>query len=296
MPTRWHDIDGSRIADLPRASFDMLLAVLRLRLRYSLFSYIIPLFDHLWPTTTLRVRHGLSVLVVGLHDPRSPHAGESERYLHEVGASLVRHGHQVHWLAAGFGNASTDDEIDGITVRRVGNRLSARAAIPLSYVRHLRNRFDVIVEVQHGMPLLSPLFSLKPKVCLTARPAQFAPLNRSPRWLEFCAELIGRQVVRALYRSSRFIAISSEHESYLNRIGIESERIEKTLEQALDASEEPVTYDRVARTFLDAVYAEVSRSHSSYVLSGKEWAIVPHRRRFTILAPAKNGRRAETLL
>jgi glycosyltransferase involved in cell wall biosynthesis len=284
VPTRWLDMGGSRI-DLPRASLEMLLAVLRLRLRHSLFSYVIPLFDRLWPTKTLRVRHGLSVLIVGLRDPQNTHAGDSERYLRDVGASLVRNGHRVQWLCARASDAESNALVDGIKIRRVGNSLSARAAIPFHYLRKLRNRFDVVVEVQHGFPLLSPLFSLKPKICLMPEPTERNSGSVALRASGAMLESLRRRVVRAFYRTSRFIAMSPDHERYLERFGIDEGRIVSTVES-----------DRIA-AFLDAVYAEVSRDNSNYVLDGTEWSIVPHRSRAGL--EAGNGHRksnAERLL
>ena len=285
VPTRWHDIDGSRI-DLPRASLGMLFAVLRLRLRHSLFRYIIPLVDRLWPTTTLRVRHGLSVLIVGLDDPAGPQASDDERYLHDVGASLVRNGHRVHWLSAGFPDGTPTATLDGMTIQRVGNRLSARAAIPLTYLRSLRDRFDIIVEVQRGLPLFSPLFSLKPKLCLTT-PSRLAPFG----------EALQRSLLRAIYGTSRFIAITPGHERALGRLGIEDARMETGLNRVFENSEEAVIGDEATRAFLNAVYTEVSRTYSTYVLSGSQWAIVPRR---VPLGKAprnvKRGEKAQNLL
>jgi glycosyltransferase involved in cell wall biosynthesis len=272
VPTRWLDMGGSRI-DLPRASLEMLLAVFRLRLRYSLFSYVIPLFDRLWPTTTLRVRHGLAVLIVGLRDPQNPQPEESERYLREVGASLVRNGHRVEWLCARASDAESNAILDGIKIKRVGNRLSARAAIPFYYLRKLRNRFDIVVEVQHGLPLLSPLFSLKPKICLMPEPATLGSKSAAVRRFGTMLESLRRRIVRAFYHTSRFIAMSPDHERYLELFGIDRARI-TSLHQS----------SRIA-AFLDAVYAEVSRDNSSYVLDGTEWSIVPRRSRVGIGAP-----------
>ena len=53
VPTRWHDVRGSKVALLSGA-IKMLLAVLRLRLRHSRFSAAIPAFDRVFPTQPLR--------------------------------------------------------------------------------------------------------------------------------------------------------------------------------------------------------------------------------------------------
>ncbi|MGH7757164.1 MAG: glycosyltransferase, partial [Vulcanimicrobiaceae bacterium] len=123
VPIEWRDVDGSRL-DLRRASGKMFVAIVRLRLRYSIFRYLIPLLDRFWPTRPLRVRHGLRILFLNWRDPKHPQAGGAERYLHEVGKCLVARGHRVEWLTAGFPGCTHRDSIDGMGVTRVGNRVS----------------------------------------------------------------------------------------------------------------------------------------------------------------------------
>ena len=46
IPTTWRDVTGSKI-ELARASFQMFLAIARLRLIYSPFNFIVRLYDRL---------------------------------------------------------------------------------------------------------------------------------------------------------------------------------------------------------------------------------------------------------
>ena len=46
IPTTWRDIGGSKLR-IGRVSFQMLLAIVRLRLLYSPFSWIVTLYDRL---------------------------------------------------------------------------------------------------------------------------------------------------------------------------------------------------------------------------------------------------------
>lgn len=44
-PTTWHDVGGSQLR-IPRASFEMFLAIVRLRLLYSPLRWVVTLYDH----------------------------------------------------------------------------------------------------------------------------------------------------------------------------------------------------------------------------------------------------------
>ena len=44
-PTVWHDVAGSKI-NIPRASFEMTLALIRLRLLFSPFKWVVAIYDH----------------------------------------------------------------------------------------------------------------------------------------------------------------------------------------------------------------------------------------------------------
>ncbi|GAC1308840.1 MAG: hypothetical protein NVSMB21_14680 [Vulcanimicrobiaceae bacterium] len=224
-PTRWSDRDGSKIRDIGHASRAMLVAVLRLRMHHSLFRYVIPLFDRIWPTTPLRVRDGFSFLFLNWRDPKHPQAGGAEKYLLEVGKRFVAAGHRVHWLTAGYPGCTPTDSIDGIEITRVGNRYSVYAAIPLAYLQKFRNRFDVIIDAENGVPFFSPLYSLKPKICLMFHVHQRVFEKHLPVPISTLFKWIEARVMPAVYAKSRFIAISNDTKADVVALGVEAERV-----------------------------------------------------------------------
>ena len=224
VPTTWRDVSGSRV-ELPKASREMLIAIFRLRLRHSIFRYIIPVFDRLWPTKPLRMRGKMSVLFLNWRDPRHPQAGGAEKFLLEVGKGLIARGHTVHWLTAGFPGATPRDVIDGIEITRVGGRMSVYARIPIAYVRKFRDRFDAIVDAENGIPFFSPLYSFKPKVCLVHHVHQRVfekhlpfPLSTIFKWLE------GKAMPR-IYRDVAFLAVSNDTKDELGTLGVSPHKI-----------------------------------------------------------------------
>lgn len=216
-PTIWRDQAGSQVR-LARASAQMFAAVMRLRLRHSLLRYLIPLFDHFWPTGGMVHRDGVNVLLLNWRDPENPLAGGAEVYLHEMAKRWVRDGHRVEWLAAGFRGAPRAAVVDGITIHRVGNAVTVYLAAAWEYLRHLRDRFDVIIDAENGIPFFSPLYSLKPKILLihhvhteVFKEHLPAPLSLLCIWLE-------SWLMPRAYAGVPFVAVSeSTREELLRR-------------------------------------------------------------------------------
>ena len=224
VPTVWRDVSGSSV-HLPKASRDMLLATFRLRIRHSIFRYVIPTFDRFWPTRPMHARSKLSVLFLNWRDPKHPQAGGAEKYLLEVGKRLVETGHDVHWLTAGFHGASTRDRIAGIEITRVGGRISVYWKLPLEYLRSFRDRYDVIIDAENGVPFFSPMFSLKPKICLIHHIHQqvfesYIPFPQSKifKWIE-------AKAMPAIYRDVNYVAVSRDTRDDLVALGIPTEQI-----------------------------------------------------------------------
>jgi hypothetical protein len=262
VPTVWNDVGGSklRVAD---ASRSMLQAVLRLRIRHSIFRYVIPIFDRLWPTSPLRLCDGLSILILNAYDPKHPKAATQETYLHEVAKRLVADDHRVHWLSCRSSNLPSEDELDGISITRVGNDVTVHAAIPVAYLRSFRDRFDVVIDAADTIPFLSPLFSLKPKLCLVS-PSDSTSLGHIPIRLRNLVHRFRLSVVRLLYANCRVVTSSTRVLEDLKPYKVE-----------VDLVEIARGWDFVAEEFLKILFDEVVRTHTRYVRSGEtDWSVI----------------------
>ncbi len=209
VPTTWQDQTGSRVSVIA-ASPKMLGSIVRLRLRYSLFRTLIPIFDRIFPTHPLKTHSSLSILILNWRDPKHPRAGGAERYLHEISKRWVSAGHEVHWLTAGFRGGTATDTIDGIKIRRVGNRFTVYGAVPLEYLRNYRDRFDFVIDAENGLPFFSPLYSLKPKVLLMFHVHKRVFIDQLPRGIGSLFAWFETKVMPAIYSGVNFVAISAD--------------------------------------------------------------------------------------
>ena len=214
-PTEWHDKAGSCVS-LASASARMLGALLRLRMRYSALRLIVPVFDALYPTNPIRAHDGFSILILNWRDPQHPQAGGAETYLFELARRWVKCGNRVEWLTAGFKGGAQHEELHGVGITRVGNALTVYLALPWMYVRRFRDRFDVVIDAENGIPFFSPLFSLKPKLCLIFHVHKRVFQEQLPKWISWFFVLLETKVMPYVYRNSRFVTISkTSHDEML---------------------------------------------------------------------------------
>jgi glycosyltransferase involved in cell wall biosynthesis len=218
-PTYWIDMQGSRVK-LASASLHMFAAVVRLRLRHSFLDFVVPLYDRLFPTNPVRLHHNLRILIINWRDPKHPQAGGAETYLFEQAKRWVRWGHYVEWLSGGFPGGAPRERVASIPVRRVGNAVTVYSAVAFTYLREFRDRFDVIIDSSNGIPFFSPLFSMKPKVCIVYHVHREVFKKHLAGWLAHGLAWCEEKLVPLVYRKVHFVTISDDTRTEMQRVGI----------------------------------------------------------------------------
>jgi len=104
----------------------------------------------------------MKILWLNWKDRGHPAAGGAEVVLWELSKRLVAEGHEVTLLTCGYAGAVGREVVDGITVIRVGaSRYAHSFQALLHYIRRLRNRFDIVIEVVNTAPYFSVFFGKK---------------------------------------------------------------------------------------------------------------------------------------
>lgn len=209
VPTYWLDPYGPRIA-LASTMWSMLGALTRLRIRHSFLRLIVPFFDRLFPTHPVRLQNRLRILMLNWRDVKHPLAGGAETYSFEQAKRWVQWGHHVEWIAAGYEGCSKTDEIDGIRVRRVGNAFTVYFLLPFVYLLEYRDRFDVVLDTENGIPLFSPLFSLRPKICILHHIHRETFRKYLPALVAYPLMWVEEKLMPFLYRNSHFVTVSDD--------------------------------------------------------------------------------------
>jgi glycosyltransferase involved in cell wall biosynthesis len=170
-----------------------------------------------------RVR--LRVLFLSWRDRGHPEAGGAEAFLDFVSRDLAARGHDVHVFTALYPGAQRDETLDGCRFRRRGGRFSVYPRAALELLRRRRS-FDVVIDVQNGLPFWAPLFTRAPVLNLVHHvhreqwPEVFGPLRaRLGWWME-------SRLSPRVYRRSRYIVVSHATKLELTELGVDRDRID----------------------------------------------------------------------
>jgi glycosyltransferase involved in cell wall biosynthesis len=106
----------------------------------------------------------MRVLFLAWKDINHPAAGGAELVLWELAKRLVGDSHEVTVLTCGYDGAADRENLDGIDVIRVGNNRYAHSFQALIYyIRHLRNKYDAVIETANTAPYFAVFFGRRSK-------------------------------------------------------------------------------------------------------------------------------------
>jgi glycosyltransferase involved in cell wall biosynthesis len=107
----------------------------------------------------------MNILVLNWKDIRHPQAGGAELVLHEILVKLVKNGYKVTLLTAQYRDSKMYDLIDGIDIIRISGGRTIHSFKTITYYRkHLRDKFDIIIEQVNTAPYFIGFFTKKERV------------------------------------------------------------------------------------------------------------------------------------
>ncbi|MEX2255487.1 MAG: glycosyltransferase family 4 protein [Acidimicrobiia bacterium] len=176
----------------------------------------------------------MRVLFISWRDLAHPQAGGSEYVNHRLATGLQERGHEVALLAGGPTAEREYPVVD------LGGTYAQYLRAPFAYRRRFRD-WDLVVDVENGIPFFSPLWRRAPVVCLVhhVHVDQWAMYFRGP--VGFTGRTLEGRVMPKLYRRRLFVAVSRSTAESLAAIGVDPARI-RTIEMGCDPV--PVTAAR----------------------------------------------------
>ncbi|WJY98422.1 glycosyltransferase family 4 protein [Corynebacterium fournieri] len=164
----------------------------------------------------------MKILLLCWRDTTHPQGGGSERYLERVGEYLAAQGHEVIYRTAKHTDAPRRSKRNGARYERAGGKFGVYLAAPLSL---WRNRPDVVVDTQNGIPFFARLFTRKPVVLLTHH-------CHKEQW-PVAGPVIGRlgwllesKVAPRVYRGAQYVTVSEASKRDLVALGVRAGDIE----------------------------------------------------------------------
>lgn len=172
----------------------------------------------------------MRILIVNWRDIAHPWAGGGEVNIHEQAKRWVQQGHQVTMLGGGYPikhpGAPIDTNIDGVEIIRRGGRFTVYLRAAMHYLRHLRGKFDVVIDVANGLPMFTPLYCRTPKVLLFHHVHLKQWFVELPWPLAVFGWFVERYVVRLLYSGVRTVAISESTRQELQHVGFDPANVD----------------------------------------------------------------------
>lgn len=151
-------------------------------------------------------------------DQKNPAAGGAELVNTELAKRLVKNGHQVIFLVAGFEGGKDKEIVDGYKIIRLGNRWSIYWQAYKYYKDNLSNWPDLIIEEINTIPFFTQLYSNKKRFLI------FYQLCREIWFyqISFPLSLIGyllEPIYLRLLHKNRVITISESTKKDLKKYG-----------------------------------------------------------------------------
>jgi glycosyltransferase involved in cell wall biosynthesis len=104
----------------------------------------------------------MKILWLTWKDHLHPESGGAEVVLLQLSKRMVADGHQVTWLTCGYSGAPAEEVIDGIKIIRIGTNRYLHSFQALAYyITHMRNQFNIMIEVVNTAPYFGILFERK---------------------------------------------------------------------------------------------------------------------------------------
>ncbi|MEO6019234.1 MAG: glycosyltransferase family 4 protein [Knoellia sp.] len=166
----------------------------------------------------------LRILMFNWRDMQHPEAGGAEKYLVTVAEGLAARGHEVIFRTAAYPGAVTDEVVQGVRYVRKGGRLGI---YPRALMANLTRRYDadVVIDVQNGVPYLSPLTRRRPVINLVHHvhkeqwPVFFgSSVAKVGWWLE-------SRVAPRVYSRTSYVAVSDATRHELSGLGVSPDRV-----------------------------------------------------------------------
>jgi glycosyltransferase involved in cell wall biosynthesis len=160
------------------------------------------------------------ILVFNWRDTKHIYAGGAEVYIHEMAKKWAHAGHKVTLFSGNDGLSPREETVDGVEVIRRGGFYMVYLWAFIYYMFRFRNRYDVIIDCQNGIPFFTPLYVKEPVFCVMHHVHQEIFRKYLSRPLAFVARFLEKTLMPMVYRHTRFVTVSPSTKSQMEELGL----------------------------------------------------------------------------
>lgn len=154
------------------------------------------------------------ILIFNWRDTRHKFAGGAEVYIHELAKRWVKAGHKVTVFCGNDGHSPRYETIDGVEVVRRGGFYFVYVWAFLYYVLKFRDKYDIVIDCENGIPFFTPLYVQKKKYLVIHHIHQDVFRKSLSPLLSMIATTLEMKIMPLVYRKIPVITVSpsSKHE------------------------------------------------------------------------------------
>ena len=177
--------------------------------------------------TTIRTttKTPLRVLYLSWRDRENPEAGGAETFTERTSEVLTQQGHEVTIFTASYPGASPRTRHGDVDVVRRGSKFSVYLHGLWHVLRHGRD-YDVVLDVQNGVPFWSPLVSRVPVINIVHHVHRDQWNAVFGRRLARFGWFLESRVAPWVYRHTRYVTVSKSTRSELEELGVDPGRVD----------------------------------------------------------------------
>ncbi len=168
----------------------------------------------------------LKILIFNWRDIKHVWAGGAEMYIHELSKELVARNHNVTVFCGNDGKNPKYEVIDGVQIVRRGGFYTVYVWAVLYYLLKFRNKFDIIIDSENGIPFFTPLFVKRPVVGLIHHVHQDFFKHHINHPAARVASFLEGKIMPVVYKKSKMITVSASTMQAMIEIGFDKERNE----------------------------------------------------------------------
>ncbi len=166
----------------------------------------------------------MRVLIFNWRDIKHPDKGGVEVLNHEIAKRWHKAGHDITIICSNFKGGAPQEKIDGVEIIRLGNKLTVYFKAYKYYKKHLRGKYDVIMDELNGVCFMSIWYAKEPVIPLVFQ------LSRAVWFYEmiFPISLVGFLLETLLvrqYRKHYTLTISNSTKQDLLNLGFSSRKV-----------------------------------------------------------------------
>lgn len=162
----------------------------------------------------------MKILIFNWRDPKHSWAGGGEIYIFEQAKRWVKMGHEVTVFCGNDKEKKllSFEIVDGIKIYRKGGRYTVYIWAIWYYFQVLKEKIDIVIDVQNGIPFFTPFFSRLPKISYVYHIHGNQFFYELPKPLSYIGYGIEKFIFPVLYQKVPIIAISETTKQELVKI------------------------------------------------------------------------------